>query len=73
MNNNLYSVTCTVDNGWTKERWEVFVFAKSRILAKQFAIKFFEEQSMETVVCNVTCQKIDYDNRTIICTRRVEH
>lgn len=70
---NLYSVTCTVDNGWTKERWEAFVFADCPNTARYIATTSFEKQSMETVAYDAVVKKIDYDNRTLICTRRVEY
>ena len=69
---NLYSIKCEVDNGYYREQWETFVFANCPNSAKYEAAEYFEKQSMETVVRNMTCEKSDYTNLGIVCARRIK-
>lgn len=73
MDHKLYSVKCIVDNGCTKEKWEAFVFADCRNTARYIATTYFEKQSMETIAYDAVCEEIECNNRSLVCTRRIEY
>lgn len=71
MEKKLYKVVGTVDNGWTKEKWETFCFANCKNTARWIVSQYYEKQSRETVMYDIVCEEVDCANLDIICSRRL--